>query len=75
MVPAELTGKTAGSAIGAVAMMLDYVGETAAAAAIESTIASLLASRRIPSLDASSGLKTTEIGDMVASELAAACAA
>jgi 3-isopropylmalate dehydrogenase len=57
------------AAIGAVGMMLDYLGETAAAAAIESTIASLLATRRIPSLDASSGLKTSEIGDMIVAAL------
>ena len=58
------------AAIGAVAMMLDYLGEVKAAAAIEQTIASLLVSRKIPSLDASSGLKTTEIGDMIAGALA-----
>jgi len=57
------------AAIGAVGMMLDYLGETRAAAAVESTIASLLRSRRIPSLDASSGLKTSEIGDLVAQSL------
>ena len=60
------------AAIGAVAMMLDYLGQSAAAAAIESTIAALLSSKRIPSLDASSGLKTSEIGDMVVRELSAA---
>jgi isocitrate/isopropylmalate dehydrogenase len=51
-------------------MMLDYLGEKLAADAIESTIASLLVSKRIPSLDASSGLKTNEIGDLVAATLA-----
>ena len=60
------------AAIGAVAMMLDYLGERRAANAIEATIAALLQSRRIPSLDASSGLSTTQIGDMVTAELAAA---
>lgn len=59
------------AAIAAVAMMLDFLGEPAAAAAIESTIASLLSSKRIPSLDASSGLKTSEIGDLVAASLQA----
>jgi 3-isopropylmalate dehydrogenase len=58
------------AAIGAVGMMLDYLGERRAADAIEATIASLLSSKRIPSLDASSGLKTSQIGDMVADELA-----
>ncbi|HEV2908054.1 MAG TPA: 3-isopropylmalate dehydrogenase [Candidatus Eremiobacteraceae bacterium] len=58
------------AAIGAVGMMLDYLGERRAADAIDATIGSLLSSRRIPSLDASSGLKTSQIGDMVADELA-----
>jgi 3-isopropylmalate dehydrogenase len=57
------------AAIGAVGMMLDYLGERRAAEAIEMTIAGLLASKRIPSLDASSGLKTSEIGDLVATTL------
>jgi 3-isopropylmalate dehydrogenase len=57
------------AAIGAVAMMLDYLGETVAGAAIESTSASLLSSRRIPSLDASSGLSTSDVGDMIAGAL------
>jgi 3-isopropylmalate dehydrogenase len=58
------------AAIAAVGMLLDYVGEHAAAAAIEKTIAELLSSKRIPSLDASSGLKTSEIGDLVCASLA-----
>ena len=45
-------------------MMLDYVGEKDAAAAVEGAIASLLASGRIPSL-AAGVLKTSEIGDLV----------
>src|ERR1700730_18723530 len=52
------------AAIAAVGMMLEYLGETRAAEAIESTIAGLLSSRRVPSLDASSGLKKNEIGDL-----------
>ena len=60
------------AAIGAVGMMLDYLGETAAAASIESTIGELLSTRRIPSLDASSGLKTSDIGDMIAASLVGA---
>jgi 3-isopropylmalate dehydrogenase len=57
------------AAVAAVGMMLDYLGETPAAQAIESSIAALLASKRIPSLDASSGLATSQIGDMVVAEL------
>lgn len=63
------------AAIAAVGMMLDYLGEARAASAVESTIASLLSTKRIPSLDASSGLKTTEIGDLIASNLAATVSA
>ncbi len=59
------------AAIAAVGMMLEYLGEGQAANAIESSIAQLLASERIPSLDASSGLQTSEIGDMVCVELGA----
>jgi 3-isopropylmalate dehydrogenase len=57
------------AAIGAVGMMLEYLGEERAANAIDTTIGELLVTKRIPSLDASSGLKTTEIGDMVATSL------
>jgi len=52
-------------AIMAVAMMLDYLGETAAAARIESAVAGLLAEGAIPSVDTRSGLSTARIGDMV----------
>jgi len=57
------------AAIAAVGMMLDFLGERAAAQAIERSIAELLRSRRIPSLDASSGLSTSQVGDLIATEL------
>jgi 3-isopropylmalate dehydrogenase len=57
------------AAIAAVAMLLEYVGETAVARAIEASIAELVSSKRIPSLDAASGLGTSQIGDMVCAEL------
>jgi len=60
------------AAVAAVGMMLEYLGESAAAGAVESTIAGLLSSKRIPSLDAGSGLKTSEIGDMIVAQLSAA---
>lgn len=63
------------AAIAAVGMMLDYLGETAAAQAIEASIASLLATKRVPSLDASSGLTTSAVGDMVCAELNSAAGA
>jgi len=59
------------AAIAAVGMLLDFLGETPAAAAIERAIAGLLTSRRIASLDASSGLSTSQVGDMVSAELGA----
>jgi 3-isopropylmalate dehydrogenase len=49
----------------AVSMMLDYLGETRAAARIEDTVANLLRSKRIPSLGADSGLSTEAMGSMV----------
>ena len=55
--------------VAAVQMMLDYLGERRAAARIEETIASLLRSRRIPSLGTDSGLSTTQVGDLVLGEL------
>jgi len=53
----------------AVAMMLEYLGETRAAARIEETVAGLLRSKRIPSLGSDSGLSTTQIGDLVLESL------
>jgi 3-isopropylmalate dehydrogenase len=53
------------ASIMAVQMMLDYLGETRAAARIEETVAALLRSKRIPSLGSDSGLKTREAGDLV----------
>jgi 3-isopropylmalate dehydrogenase len=59
-------------AIAAAGMMLDFLGEKRAAQRIENAIASLLVSRRIPSVDAKSGLSTSQIGDMLAREVAQA---
>ncbi len=57
------------AAIMAAQMMLDFLGETKAAAAIEEAVTSLLQSGRIKSLDARSGIPTSEMGDMVVAEL------
>ncbi|MFQ5453464.1 MAG: 3-isopropylmalate dehydrogenase [Candidatus Zixiibacteriota bacterium] len=57
------------AAIMAVQMMLDFLGEKKAADNIETTVARLLASGRIKSLDAKSGISTVEMGNMVAKEL------
>jgi 3-isopropylmalate dehydrogenase len=55
--------------VGAVGMMLDFLGETRAAARIEDAVSRLLASGRVPSADARSGIGTSEMGDMVVEEL------
>jgi 3-isopropylmalate dehydrogenase len=59
-------------AIGAVGMMLDFLGETRAAARVERAVANLLASGAVPSADARSGISTSAMGDMVVRELARA---
>jgi 3-isopropylmalate dehydrogenase len=50
-------------------MMLDYLGEKSAAARIDKAVRALLVSKRIPSVEARSGLSTSEIGEMVAKEI------
>ncbi len=57
------------AAIMATQMMLDYIGEKKAAASIEDAVGSLLRSGRIKSLNANSGISTSEMGDMVVKEL------
>ena len=64
----KYAGKNVASPLGAimaVSMMLDYLGEKGAAARIEQAVAGLLVSGAIPSATSSSGLSTTQIGDMV----------
>ena len=68
----DIAGQGIANPIGAIlslGMMLDFLGEKRAADRVESTVASLLTSRRIPSVDAKSGLTTAQIGDMVAREI------
>jgi 3-isopropylmalate dehydrogenase len=57
------------AAIMAGQMMLDYLGEKKASAAIEDSLTALLQSGRVPSLDAKSGIPTDQMGDMMVSEL------
>ncbi len=52
-------------AISAVAMMLDFLGETPGAKRVEDAVADLLRSGEVPSADARSGISTSEMGDMV----------
>ena len=56
-------------AIMAVSMMLDYLGETAAAEQIEGIVSQLLTDGDIPSLDTRSGISTSQTGDMVVKRL------
>ena len=56
-------------AISAVAMMLDFLGETAAAARVEEAVSDLLRSGEVPSADARSGISTSDMGDMVVSRV------
>jgi 3-isopropylmalate dehydrogenase len=58
------------AAILAGAMMLEHVGESAAAARIEAVVADLLSSGKIPSLQAGA-MRTSEIGALVADSLLA----
>ena len=58
-------------AVGAVSIMLDTLGETSAAARIETAVGELLASGKVPSADARSGIPTDVMGDMVVEEIRA----
>ncbi len=55
----------------AVGMLLEHVGEGAAARDLEQAVVRLLQSGRIPSIGTDSGLATDAIGDMVVEELLA----
>ena len=55
------------AAIGAAGMMLDTLGETAAAAAIDTAVTKSLNSGKIKSLAAGKmGMGTTQVGDFIA---------
>jgi 3-isopropylmalate dehydrogenase len=55
------------AAICAAGMMMEHLGEVAAAAAIEGAVVRALASGKLGDLSTRSGVKTTEAGDLVAS--------
>jgi len=64
-------GKNVSSPVAAIlagAMMLDYLGEKQAAAAIESTVVELIRSQRIKGVNTGDH-PTTEVGDMIANAL------
>ncbi|HXE71100.1 MAG TPA: 3-isopropylmalate dehydrogenase [Candidatus Nitrosotenuis sp.] len=56
-------------AVLAVAMMLDFLGQKGASAAIEEAVAALLNSGQLPDLSAHSGRSTREVGDLLLAEL------
>lgn len=58
--------------VAATAMMLNHLGETQAAVAIDGAIAGLITSQRIPDLSSRSKQSTSEIGDLIVEELATA---
>jgi isocitrate/isopropylmalate dehydrogenase len=55
-------------------MMLDYVGEKAAAQRVEDAVVRVLRSRKLPNLGMDSGFGTDAVGDLVLAELAGAAA-
>jgi 3-isopropylmalate dehydrogenase len=71
----NIAGQGTASPIGAIlalSMMLDYLGESEAGTMIEGAVKDLLVSRRIPSLDARSGLGTSDVGDLVVTTMPSA---
>ncbi len=56
----------------AVSMMLDYLGESAAATRVENAVADLLRSRLMPNLGMDSGFSTDRVGDLVLERMEAA---
>lgn len=68
----DIAGKNIACPIGAIMavnMMLDYLGEKSTAAKIECSVANLLTGGLIPSLDAGSGISTTQMGNMVIEQI------
>ena len=57
------------AAVASVQLLLDFVGEKEAAAAVENAIATNLQSKRIPALTANCGLSTSQIGDLLAASV------
>ena len=69
----DIAGQGVASPIGAIAaagMMLEHLGESSAALAVQAAMRALLRSHRIPGLGAGSGLTTENVADLVARELA-----
>jgi 3-isopropylmalate dehydrogenase len=65
----KYAGKNVANPVAAVAsiqLLLDFIGEKEAGAAVEAAIAGALREKRIPSLSANCGLSTSGIGDLLA---------
>jgi 3-isopropylmalate dehydrogenase len=68
----DIAGQGIANPIGAIlsaGMMLDYLGETSAARLLEAVVTNLLSTKKIPAVNAQSGLSTSMIGDLVAAEI------
>jgi len=61
------------AAISAAQMMVEHLGEAATAARMEAAIKQVLAGGKIPTMSATGGLPTSEIGDMVAAAASGKC--
>jgi 3-isopropylmalate dehydrogenase len=57
------------AAVASVQMLLDFLGEKEASAAVEHAIAGNLQSKKIPALTANCGLSTSQIGDVLAASV------
>lgn len=70
----DIAGQGIANPIGAIlsaGMLLDFLGQPTAAGRVETAVAALLASRRLPTVDAHSGLSTVQVGDLVVESLTA----
>ncbi|GAC1332707.1 MAG: 3-isopropylmalate dehydrogenase [Chloroflexota bacterium] len=68
----DIAGRGTASPVGAIlalAMMLDHLGEASAARSIEASVRDVLHDGRLRSLDAESGLSTSEVGELIAGAL------
>lgn len=68
----DIAGQNVASPVGAIAalaMLLEFLGESAAARAVLGAIRNLLTSRRLPGMGARTGLTTAQVGDLVVREL------
>jgi 3-isopropylmalate dehydrogenase len=57
------------AAILAAGMLLEHIGQTKSADRIEAAVKKVLESDALPSIDASSGVPTDKVGDMVVAKL------